>query len=108
MALVKAAETRTSFQEVADRANTSHQRVRNLVGAGILGPSGYQPGTPGGPLSAEAGELIARVLRAHVASPSTAEIMKTDPAMVLEAALALAELARWQMQGGIGEQKAAA
>ncbi|MEU4954968.1 hypothetical protein [Streptomyces lavendulae] len=111
MPKTRVAERRLTFQEIAERANTSHTRVRTIVAAGILGESGYQPGNRNG-LTEDEGALIASVLRANAASPTTAQILKTDPGKVLEAALALAELARRQMHRGTnaeaGELNAAA
>lgn len=100
-------DRRVTFQEIAERADTSHTRVRKIVAAGILGSDGYRPGNRDG-LSEDEGELIATVLKASVASPTTAQIMTTNPGLVLEAALALAELARRQMtEGGRGTLRAA-
>ncbi|MFE9484652.1 hypothetical protein ACFYNM_39495 [Streptomyces spororaveus] len=92
-------ERRITFREIAARGNSSHTRVRKIVAAGILGESGYQLGNKDG-LSEDEGDLIASVLRGSVASPTTAQIMATNPGVVLEAALALAELARRQMEAG--------
>ncbi|WHM41148.1 hypothetical protein [Streptomyces sp. BPTC-684] len=97
MAKDKATERRLTFQEIAVRGNSSHTRVRKIVAAGILGDSGYQPGNQDG-VPEDEGDLIATVLRASVASPTTAQILKANPGMVLEAALALAELARRQLE----------
>ncbi|MEU2874443.1 hypothetical protein ABZ769_35500 [Streptomyces olivoreticuli] len=111
MAKDRSVERRLTFQEIAVRGHSSHTRVRKIVAAGILGDAGYQPGNQDG-VPEDAGDLIATVLRASVASPTTAQILKSNPSVVLEAALALAELARRQLASGTirasGEFKAAA
>ncbi|MFJ2407043.1 hypothetical protein ACIOUE_37750 [Streptomyces xanthochromogenes] len=98
-AVQQTVERRLTFREIAARGNSSHTRVRKIMAAGILGDDRYQPGNQEG-VPEDEGDLVATVLRGSVASPTTAQVLNSNPGVVLEAALALAELARRQMERG--------
>lgn len=92
-----------TLRELAEAANSTHTRVRNFAMRGLIP---YDDKAPRG-IPRDLGLLMATVIRTGVASPSTAEQMRTDPARVLEGALALAELASRQLtqqrRGGMTE-----
>jgi hypothetical protein len=82
-------QARVTLREIAQSAGTTHTRVRHLITRGLIPYDAPRRGIP-----SDVGSLIATVITADTASTVTAELMREDPAKVLEGALALAELAR--------------
>ena len=80
-----------TLREIAEDAGTTHTRVRHLIMRGLIP---YDAALRRQGIPADIGALIATVINADTASTVTAELMREDPAKVLEGALALAELAR--------------